>query len=51
MQSIAGIPVEIIRIIQALVIIFVAAPEIIRAIYRLKAVRRGETITTRGWST
>jgi simple sugar transport system permease protein len=51
MQSVAGVPVEIIRIIQALVIIFVAAPEIIRAIYRLRAVRREETIATRGWST
>jgi general nucleoside transport system permease protein len=51
MQSVAGIPVEIIRIIQALVIIFVAAPEIIRAIYRLKAIRHEETVATRGWST
>ena len=51
MQSVAGIPVEIIRIIQALVIIFVAAPEIIRAIYRLKVVRREETVVTRGWGT
>jgi simple sugar transport system permease protein len=39
MQSVAGVPVEIIRIIQAMVIIFVAAPEIIRTIYRLKEKR------------
>jgi simple sugar transport system permease protein len=51
MQSIAGVPVEIIRIIQALVIIFVAAPEIIRALYRLRSVRRDETVVSRGWST
>jgi len=36
MQSIAGTPVELIRIIQGLVIIFIAAPEIIRSLYRLK---------------
>jgi ABC-type uncharacterized transport system permease subunit len=42
MQSIASVPVEIIRILQAIVIIFVAAPEIIRTIYRLKEKREGE---------
>jgi len=43
MQSVAGVPVEIIRIVQAMVIIFVAAPEIIRTIYRLKEPQSGET--------
>ena len=36
MQSTAGTPVELIRIIQGVVVIFVAAPEIIRALYRMK---------------
>lgn len=36
MQNIARIPIDIISIIQALVIAFIAAPAIIRAIYRLK---------------
>lgn len=44
MQSVAGVPVEIIRIVQALVIIFVAAPEIIRTLYRLKEPQPGETV-------
>ncbi len=35
MQSMAGIPIDIISIIQGLVIIFVAAPAIIRWIYRI----------------
>jgi simple sugar transport system permease protein len=39
MQSVAGTPVEIIRIVQAMIIIFVAAPEIIRTLYRLKEKR------------
>jgi simple sugar transport system permease protein len=40
MQSVAGTPVEIIRIIQGLVIVFVAAPEIIRGLYHLRSSRR-----------
>jgi general nucleoside transport system permease protein len=36
MQVVAGTPVEIIRIIQGMVIVFVAAPEIIRSLYRLR---------------
>jgi ABC-type uncharacterized transport system permease subunit len=50
MQSVAGIPLEIISIMQALVIIFVAAPAIVRAIYRIKADRdEGKVVFTRGW--
>jgi simple sugar transport system permease protein len=50
MQSIAGVPVEIIRIIQGLVILFVAAPAIIRGIYRLKPPREEEEVVlSRGW--
>ena len=49
MQSVAGVPVEIIRVVQAMVIIFVAAPAIIRSIYRLKAEREEEAIAMRGW--
>ena len=49
MQSMAGIPIDIISVIQGFVIIFVAAPAIIRAIYRLRAARTEETVLTRGW--
>ncbi|MCC7357859.1 MAG: ABC transporter permease [Anaerolineales bacterium] len=50
MQNIAKIPVDIIGVIQALVIAFIAAPAIIRAIYRIGSAREGvETIFTRGW--
>jgi len=40
MQSVASTPVEIIRIIQGLVIVFVAAPEIIRGLYHLRSSTR-----------
>lgn len=49
MQSLAGIPIDIISIIQGLVIIFVAAPAIIRWLYRIKAVREEKVVLTRGW--
>lgn len=50
MQNVAQIPVDIISIIQALVIAFIAAPAIIRAIYRLKTAGEGEgAVFTRGW--
>jgi simple sugar transport system permease protein len=52
MQSVAGIPTEIVQIIQALVIVFIAAPAIIQAIYRLRKRREEEaevTVFSRGW--
>jgi len=52
MQSIAGVPTEIVQIIQALVIIFIAAPAIIQALYRLRKRREEEaevTVFSRGW--
>jgi simple sugar transport system permease protein len=52
MQSLAGVPTEIVQIVQSLVIIFIAAPAIIRAIYRFREARREEgeiTVFSRGW--
>jgi simple sugar transport system permease protein len=52
MQSVAGIPPEIVQIVQALVIIFIAAPEIIRIVYRLRKPKEEEVevaVFSRGW--
>jgi simple sugar transport system permease protein len=49
MQSVAGVPVELIRIVQGMVIIFVAAPEIIRGIYMLKAKHEEKLLQARSW--
>jgi simple sugar transport system permease protein len=54
MQSVAGVPTEIVQIVQALVIVFIAAPAIIRAIYRFRERRREEieaemVVFSRGW--
>jgi ABC-type uncharacterized transport system permease subunit/basic membrane lipoprotein Med (substrate-binding protein (PBP1-ABC) superfamily) len=46
----ASVPIDIIMVLQGLIIIFVAAPEVIRFIYRLRAPKEvGEAIFTRGW--
>lgn len=49
MQSMAGIPIDIISIIQGLVIIFVAAPIIIRWLFRIPVATTDKTVLTRGW--
>ena len=49
MQSIARIPIDIISIIQGMVIIFIAAPDIIRWLYRIRTLKAEETVLTRGW--
>jgi general nucleoside transport system permease protein len=48
MQYLAQIPVDVISVIQALILLFVAAPEIIRYIYRIKA-KDERLVLTRGW--
>ena len=50
MQVVAGIPIDIISILQAVILVFIAAPAIIRTIYRLReitAARRSELL--RSW--
>lgn len=49
MQSMANIPIDIISIIQGMVIVFIAAPDIIRWLYRIRAIKKEETVLTRGW--
>ncbi len=50
MQSLAGIPIDIISIVQAFVLMFVAAPAIIRWLFRIRAEGGvGQAIFARGW--
>lgn len=44
MQSVAGTPVELIRIIQGMVIVFIAAPEIIRSLYRIGRTKKKKAV-------
>jgi simple sugar transport system permease protein len=50
MQVSAGVPIDIISILQALILAFIAAPAIIRTIYRLRTpVEADEGVFVRGW--
>jgi simple sugar transport system permease protein len=44
-----GISIDLVNIIQALVIMFIAADQIIRWLYRLRKRREAEVVFTRGW--
>ncbi len=48
MQFMTQIPVDIISVIQALILLFVAADAIVRYIYRIRA-REDRLVLTRGW--
>jgi general nucleoside transport system permease protein len=52
MQTATGTPVQIVQVIQALIVLFVAAPPLVRATFRLRAARaRGvSTSMSRGWN-
>jgi simple sugar transport system permease protein len=41
MQSSTGTPIDLVQVIQALIVLFIAAPALIRAIFRLKEARGG----------
>ena len=52
MQTITSTPVQIVQVLQALIVLFVAAPPLIRAIFRLRAARAsgvGATMS-KGWN-
>ena len=50
MQAATGIPIDLVVVIQALVIMFVAAPALVRGIYRVKTTEvTGTEIFAKGW--
>ncbi len=49
MQSLADIPIDIIVIVQAMVVMFIAAPAIVRWLYRLREARGPSVTVTAGW--
>jgi ABC-type uncharacterized transport system permease subunit len=48
MQVSSSVGIDLITVIQALIIVFIAAPALIRAIYRVRA-GEGAGQLTRGW--
>jgi simple sugar transport system permease protein len=50
MQAVTGTPIDIVLVIQSLIVIFVAAPELVRAIWRIRAARGGAgQPMSKGW--
>jgi simple sugar transport system permease protein len=51
MQASTGTPVDIVQVIQALIVMFVAAPPLIKAMFRLRTARAGGTgqVLSKGW--
>ncbi len=51
MQAATSVPVDIIVVIQALIVLFMAAPAMVRAIYRIKAERTDDAeVFTKSWA-
>jgi len=50
MQASTETPLDLILVIQALVVLFIAAPALIKAIFRLKNVDAGEALASKGWN-
>ena len=50
MQASTGTPLDLVLVIQALVVLFIAAPALIKGIFRLKNVESGETLASKGWN-
>jgi simple sugar transport system permease protein len=51
MQALAGVSVDLVIVMQSLIIIFIAAPELVRTVFGVKAVDQGPTQLTSGWGT
>jgi ABC-type uncharacterized transport system permease subunit len=50
MQAATGIPVDLVVVIQGLIILFIAAPRLVREIYRIRAAKTsGTEIFSKGW--
>jgi simple sugar transport system permease protein len=49
MQAAAQIPLDLVVVVQALIIVFIAAPELVRAIFRVKPLEKEPVQVTRGW--
>jgi len=52
MQSVTGTPVDMVQVLQAVIVLFIAAPPLIRAMYRLRAAKAGGVggVVSKGWN-
>ena len=45
-----GTPADILQVIQALIVLFIAAPALIKSIFRIKKTISGNSMSTKGWN-
>lgn len=50
MQASTDTPLDLVLVIQALVVLFIAAPALIKSLFRLKNIDAGETVASKGWN-
>jgi simple sugar transport system permease protein len=50
MQASTETPLDLVLVIQALVVLFIAAPALIKSLFRLKNVDAAETVASKGWN-
>jgi ABC-type uncharacterized transport system permease subunit len=50
MQSVTGTPVDMVQVLEAVVVLFVAAPPLIRTIFRLRGAGGILVVLSRGWN-
>src|SRR5580700_5152288 len=52
MQAVTSTPVDMVEVLQAVIVLFVAAPPLIRALFRLRAARAGGVglVLSKGWN-
>jgi ABC-type uncharacterized transport system permease subunit len=50
MQTKTGTPIDLVTVLQALMVLFIAAPALVRALFRLRAARGVETALAKGWN-
>ncbi len=50
MQAAAGVPPELAQVLQALIVLFVAAPALVRAVLRVRAEGPAGTLQAKGWA-
>ena len=50
MQANVGVPVEIVLVIQALVVLFIAAPALVKRIFRVRNLQEASAMASKGWN-
>lgn len=50
MQAKTNTPIDIVLVIQALVVLFIAAPDVVKSIFRLKNLKTASGLVSKGWN-